>query len=455
MLMRDTRSSLSLIPFALMLAARLAASPEPEPAVDDVQQLVRALKLSFAGDSSSVVFLEQGGKRYRIDVAAQRVTEVGGGATPEPPVSGVLLPVAAQQPVASQAAQAPSGETLFRTNCARCHGQDGKGIRSIGTPDFVSVGKDQPQVAATIRSGRSNKMPSFAGRLSDTEITAISQYVASLGATAAPAPDRNPHAYKPGDDVLFSLPTGRPVDEHGLYINFSHRFPYDPAFQGVNRDGVLFGLDESALPSFGLRYGVTDKLSVDVFRSPTFIGRPIQIMAAYNFLDEQKEAPFNFTFRVSIEGQNNFRKNYTQNLEWIVSRSITHRAQLYVVPTMSFNDRMVVQSGLSSSRIPDLPGVNSFSIGIGGALDIRPTVALVAEVIPMLTGRSELDIHGPAFSFGIQKKIYRHAFTFGFTNSPGVTVSQRAGTDASFLNNPNGNLFKEMFVGFNLTRQIH
>jgi hypothetical protein len=30
--------------------------------------------------------------------------------------------------------------------------------------------------------------------------------------------------YLPGDDVLVSLPTGRPLDRHGLYVNFSHRF---------------------------------------------------------------------------------------------------------------------------------------------------------------------------------------------------------------------------------------
>jgi hypothetical protein len=56
---------------------------------------------------------------------------------------------------------------------------------------------------------------------------------------------------------------------------------------------------------------------------------------------------------------------------------------------------------------------------VGGSFDIRPAVALVAEVIPAwVNGRP----------FGIQKKIPRPAFTFGFTNSPGTTVSQRAGT---------------------------
>jgi len=79
----------------------------------------------------------------------------------------------------------------------------------------------------------------------------------------------------------------------------------------------------------------------------------------------------------------------------------------------------------------------------------------VAEVTPTLIGGSQLGIHRAAFAFGIQKKIYRHAFTFGVTNSPGVTVSQRAGTDATFLNNQRADVFKEMFLGFDLTRQVH
>jgi hypothetical protein len=104
---------------------------------------------------------------------------------------------------------------------------------------------------------------------------------------------------------------------------------------------------------------------------------------------------------------------------------------------------------------PDFPGFNTFALGIGGALDVRPTVALVAEVIPTLVNGRDLGIHRPAYAFGIQKKIWRHAFTFGFTNSPGTTVSQRAGTVASYLNSPSADTPSGLFIGFDLTRQIY
>jgi hypothetical protein len=88
------------------------------------------------------------------------------------------------------------------------------------------------------------------------------------------------------------------------------------------------------------------------------------------------------------------------------------------------------------------------------AIDVRPTVALLAEIIPTFWNARELDIHRPVFSFAIQKKIYRHAFTLGLTTSPGTTVSQRAATRASFLNDPGADTMGGLFIGFDLTRQI-
>jgi hypothetical protein len=278
--------------------------------------------------------------------------------------------------------------------------------------------------------------------------------------------------YKPGDDRLFSLPTGRPLERHGLYINFTHRFPFEAAFTGPGRGDTLLGLDDFAIPSFGLAYGVTAKFSVSAFRSPSVIGRPIELMAAYNFLDEHNQDPINASLRFSIDGQNSLQRNFTENFELIVSRSLGQRAQLYAVPTFSVHNRPLL-ADLNNSLATPLPyqpcnaalaaGISAsfgarpcadtFSLGVGGAVDIRPTVALVAETIPTLVNGRDLAIHRPEFSFGIQKKIWRHAFTFGFTNGPGTTVSQRAGTNATFLGDPTADKPSKIFVGFDLTRQ--
>jgi mono/diheme cytochrome c family protein len=370
---------------------------------------------------------------------------------------------------ASNTSQAPSpappspAADLFAQNCSTCHGTDGKGTRTAAPPDLTSrsvqTGLSDQQILDTIRNGKPGRMPAWSGKLSDAQISELAAYVRTLPAatpssSSAQQEAAAPGVYQPGDDVLVSLPTGKTVDRHALIVNFSHRFS-DPAFTGVGKGAELFGLDSVSISSFGLRYGVTDKLSVSVWRSPSFIERPIQIMAAYNLLDENHEAPLNLAVRFSVEGQNNFQKNFTENIETIFSRTILSRAQLYAVTTFSFNARRLVPGGLLSDQMPDFPGVNTISIGFGGALDIRPTVALVAEIIPTLLNSSELGIHRPAYSFGIQKKLWRHAFTLALTNSPGTTVSQRSGTRATYTGNPNGDTPAGLSLGFDLMRQIH
>ena len=418
---------------------------------DDAQRA--APQVSYVDASHSTLLLDLDGKKYVVDVAARSIRDAGMSASQAP----------SQSTSAPSQSARPSAD-LFRQNCAGCHGADGKGTRSAGTPDFtdasVQTGLSDQQIVETIKRGKPGRMPAFSGKLSDAEIAQVVSYVRSLSETApgssspsqrkAPAPG----IYRPGDDVLVSLPTGRAVDRHGLYVNFSHRFT-DAAFTGPDKGGELLGLDSFSISSFGLRYGVTDKLSVSVWRSPSTIGRPIQIMAAYNVLDENREAPLNMALRFSVEGQNNFQRSFTENIEAIFSRTIMSRAQFYAVPTFSFNARRLVAGGLRASQIPDFPGVNTISIGFGAAVDIRPTVALVAEVIPTLLNGEDLGIHRPAYSFGIQKKIWRHAFTLALTNSPGTTVSQRSGTRATYIGDPSGDTPAGLSLGFDLTRQIH
>ena len=430
-------------------------SDNPVQAASESTNL-QALGISFPTSSQSTVVLTRDGKQYVIDVAARTVRELQSNQT------------AASQPRDNSGVQAPAA--LFSRNCAPCHGMQGRGISSVGTPDFTDPafqrGISDKDISDAIHNGRAGgRMPPWSGKLTEAQISNLDSYVRSFasgvnGSKTSVSPSsteqpQKPKVYEPGDDVLVSLPTGRPTDRHGVYVNFTHRFAYDPAFTGTGRGEILFGLDGFAIPSFGFRYGVTDRLSVSIYRSPSVVGRPIQLMAGYSILDEHKGNPLNMTVRVSIEGQNTFRKNYTENIEGILSRSITSRAQFYLIPTASFNDRPLVQDGFRSAQVLDFPGVNAFSLGVGLAIDIRPSVTLLAEVIPTVVNGPELGIHRPAFSFGIQKKIYRHAFTLALTNSPGTTVSQRAATRASFLGDSSADTFGGLVLGFNITRQIH
>jgi hypothetical protein len=392
--------------------ASLSSSPTREDSKPDVSGIVAAsdLGIVFVNGSSSEIILERGGKRYLVDTSTHTVREAK---------SEVLTAAGDQDPI------------------------------------DVNAAHQTPQTASSANAG-----------------VAANSVAQSQGSSPSQT-DKAARIYKPGDDLVYTLPTGRRIDRHGLYLNFTHRFPLEPAFTAPGRGNTLLGLDDFALPSFGLRFGVTSKLSVSAYRSPSLIGRPIELGVAYNFLDEKDGNPFNAAARVSIVGQNNFATSFTENLELIVSRSLGHRAQLYGVPTFSINDRPLVGHpgpelwdpypvqhcylplavGLSPS-FKAHPCANVFSLGVGVAVDIRPTVALVAEAIPTLANGPELGIHRSAFAFGIKKKIWRHAFTLGFGNSPGTNTAQRAGTDATFDQNPGADKPSAMFIGFDLTRQI-
>jgi mono/diheme cytochrome c family protein len=444
-------------PALLMLIALFVVRPanaeprrteQPESSVRPASPLAAALGVHFVEGSTTSLVLERDGKQYVVDLAAQTIRE-------EDPVRQVASTELQQTPAASSASNANSGASIFRQQCSTCHGADGKGLAASGTPDLTDFrarsGIPSQRVIDVITNGKSGTaMQGFAGKLSAGEINQVAGYVQSLSGQSG-----NPNIYEAADDLVFSLPTGRRLPKGGMYINFTHRFAYNPAFSGAGLGNILFGLDGFAVSSFGLRYGVTNNLSVSVYRSPSIINRPIEFMGAYNVLDEHDGKPFNAALRVSIDGQDNFRRNFTTNFEAVVSRSITNKAQLYAVPTFSINNRTLISKpGALANRPAETPGINSFSIGAGLAWNFRPTVAFVTEVIPTLVNADDLGIHRPAYSFGVQKQVRGHAFTFGFTQGPGTTISQRAGTSASYLSDPSADKPSGLFIGFNLMRRL-
>jgi hypothetical protein len=397
MLVRNSLARLFLSVGFVPVVITIAVTQVPSQTTASSQPAVSAsdLGVTFLAGSTSQLVIERNGKRYVVDVATNSIREAD----------------AAMAAAPATAPAAPAAET----------------VSSSQTPAVAETEKKKT--------------------------------VAKI--------------YTPGEDSLFSVPTGRRLDRHGLYLNFTHRFPFEPAFTTPGRGDTLFGLDDFSLSSLGLRYGVTSKLSVMAYRSPSDIGRPIELMAAYNFLDESDGKPFNAALRFSVDGQNDFASNYTENFELVTSRSIGHRAQLYVAPTFSIHQRPLLQNQNSSladpvpnqpcsaplavglpPSIPARPCANTFSLAVGAAVNIRPTVAIIAETIPTLVNADEMGIHRPEFSFGIQKKLWRHAFTLGFTNSPGSIVSERSGTNATFIGSPGADTPAKMFIGFNLTRQL-
>jgi hypothetical protein len=294
-------------------------------------------------------------------------------------------------------------------------------------------------------------MQAFSGKLSEAEINDVAGYVQSLASN----PQATAGIYEAADDYVFSLPTGRRLPKGSLYVNFTHRFAYAPALSGRGLGNTLAGFDNFSLSSFGFRYAITDKLMASIYRSPSLINRPIELMLGYSLLDEHDGRPFNLGVRASLDGPDNLTQNISGNLEVIVSRSLSSRGQFYVVPTGTIgNRRLLSKPGLVETHPANLPAINSFSLGAGLAFDVRPGLAIVMEGIPTLVNGDNLGIHRPAYSIGIQKRVRGHAFTFGLTNAPGTNVVQRSGTAATFLGQESADKPRGMFIGFNLMRRL-
>jgi hypothetical protein len=259
--------------------------------------------------------------------------------------------------------------------------------------------------------------------------------------------DEHPNVYKQVDVRLINLPTAVPIPKGSLWTDFTHRFPF------ASRDAEeLFGLDSLATPSFGILYGVTNRIHVGAYRSSSDVGRPILVFAGASLLNEQEGHPLSLMARVGLEGRDNFKRNFTTSFEFAFARSITRHAQIYVTPTISVGDRPLV------TPTANAPGETAVALGIGATVNIRPSVALMAEANYRLNEESRYigdftGIHRPAFGFGIQKASAsrRHAFSLVFTNGAGTTFAQRSMTKGLLFGDDS---FGGLTIGFNLSRRI-
>ncbi|MFA8386916.1 MAG: cytochrome-c oxidase, cbb3-type subunit III [Pelagibaca sp.] len=90
----------------------------------------------------------------------------------------------------NDASKVAAGETVYLDNCAACHMDDGTGDRWQGAPNLTDAiwlyGGDYETLTETVTYSRFGVMPSWADRLSESEIRAVATYVHGLGGGEAP-----------------------------------------------------------------------------------------------------------------------------------------------------------------------------------------------------------------------------------------------------------------------------
>ena len=82
------------------------------------------------------------------------------------------------------AALATAGQQIFATNCAACHGADGKGNQMMGAPNLADniwlYGGSEKAIVETVTGGRNGHMPAQKEALGDERIHLLAAYVWSL-----------------------------------------------------------------------------------------------------------------------------------------------------------------------------------------------------------------------------------------------------------------------------------
>ena len=83
------------------------------------------------------------------------------------------------------ATAAGEGAAIFAEQCGFCHGEDGKGLADLGSPDLTDAiwlyGDDYESVRAQVENPRSGVMPSWGNRLPSETIKQLAIYVHALG----------------------------------------------------------------------------------------------------------------------------------------------------------------------------------------------------------------------------------------------------------------------------------
>lgn len=235
---------------------------------------------------------------------------------------------------------------------------------------------------------------------------------------------------------IVNLPNGKPQRGGGVDFLVGHRFTAPicltdcttkPGAAGL---GQLFGFDSSAVIAFGVRAGITDRLSVSFLRSNLF--QTISLSSALQVARQSARMPFTLQLRAGVDGKQNFGMYHKENnpldrqyspfIQIVTTRTFKDRVSFTVVPIYAFNTRD------EQRDVPEFAfGTehnDTVALGLGAGIRLLPTVSLVGEFIPRLHGfRGELKDR-PGVSIGLQKSTFRHTFELLISRQQPITPAQ-------------------------------
>jgi len=190
----EARAAAYLAPFKSMTVPQLAADPKAMATARNLfQNNCAQCHGSDGGGAAGFPNLANADWQWGGDPDAIVATITGGRVAAMPawlPVigeQGVDAVVAYVETLSGQQADATlaaSGKTIFETNCAACHGFDGKGMAAVGAPNLTDdvwlYGGDPATIKLTVVNGRAGQMPAFGERLGEERVRLLAAYALHL-----------------------------------------------------------------------------------------------------------------------------------------------------------------------------------------------------------------------------------------------------------------------------------
>jgi Membrane bound beta barrel domain (DUF5777) len=233
------------------------------------------------------------------------------------------------------------------------------------------------------------------------------------------------------DFTLVGLPTSLRLPTFGSAFRVTHRFtrPLNGDFGEVLAD--FFGIDSGAQIGLEYRFGIVKNGQIGIHRNNN---RTIEFFGQYSLLRQGAGAPVDISALATIDGTNNFKDSYSPALGAILSRTVGDVAALYVEPIWVNNTNTLPKDVVDDN--------NTFMIGLGARIRVRPTVYIVGEFAPRAAGYKPGVNHG---SIAIEKRAGGHSFQLNFSNAFGTTMAQIA---------RGGGAENDWYLGFNISRKF-
>jgi len=257
------------------------------------------------------------------------------------------------------------------------------------------------------------------------------QPTSTAAASGQTVPDERAVVPSEPDFTIIGLPTTLRMPKFASAFRVTHRFTRplgEGNFGDLLADGL--GTDGGALIGLEYRFGIFSGTQLGVNRTSD---KTIQFFGQHQLFRQSESMLLGVDVYASIEGRNNFQEIYSPAVGAVISRRIGTHGAVYVEPIFVGNTNFF-------DLVPEDDN-DTFILGLGGRVRIRPKLYLVGELAPRF-GYDPGIMHG---SFGIEMRAGGHSFQINFSDSFGTTMAQlaRGGFDKD-----------DWYLGFNITRKF-